>query len=331
MSTATVHRRKLATTGAAPSGASAAKPRSRSRRPSIIGDPRSTVPVRSQGAEQPTRAVRAASLHPRPAAAGNFVPDPVTLGLTERAERPMLTPSLHAFRAYASNHPEFSELKARGLLPMMRAHQGLRLAIFGVAAALVLLLVALLVYWWLLPAPAAADSPYATADGAPQGTAVIGGGRYSALLYQNGLWPDVPYGRATLASTGLLRGAGHGLRGATGDTGTPPSRSPNGPPITMTAADQHRRLVPQQAGSAFALPVEPVELTRRRCGAPSSRMPLLVVRSPAPSRRQPRWWCSTTSTRTPASCCTTRRARAARPRARPSTTSPTPRAHFHGA
>ena len=66
MSTATVHRRKLATTGAVPSGASAAKPRSRSRRPSIIGGPRSTVPVRSQGAEQPTGAVRAASLHPRP-------------------------------------------------------------------------------------------------------------------------------------------------------------------------------------------------------------------------------------------------------------------------
>ena len=86
----------------------------------------------------------------------------------------MLTPSLHAFRAYASNHPEFSELKARGLLPMMRAHQGLRLAIFGVAAALVLLLVALLVYWWLLPAPAAADSPYATADaGAAQSLSLI--------------------------------------------------------------------------------------------------------------------------------------------------------------
>ena len=115
MSTATVHRRKLATTGAVPSGASAAKPRSRSRRPCIIGGPRRTVRGRSQGAEQPTRAVRAASLHPRPAAAGNFVPDPVTLGLTERAEHPMLAPSLHAFRAYASNHPEFSELKARGL------------------------------------------------------------------------------------------------------------------------------------------------------------------------------------------------------------------------
>ena len=123
MSTATVHRRKLATTGAVPSGASAAKPRSRSRRPSIVGSPRSTV--RPQSAEQPTRAVRAASLHPHPAAAGNFVPDPVTLELTERAEHPMLTPSWHAFRAYASNHPEFSELKARGLLPMMRAHQGL--------------------------------------------------------------------------------------------------------------------------------------------------------------------------------------------------------------
>ena len=125
MSTATVHRRKLATTGAVPSGASAAKPRSRSRRPSIIGGPRSTVPVRSQGAEQPTRAVRAASLHPRPAAAGNFVPDPVTLGLTERAEHPMLAPSLHAFRAYASNHPEFSELKARGLTEKFRQKTGL--------------------------------------------------------------------------------------------------------------------------------------------------------------------------------------------------------------
>ena len=276
MSTATVHRRKLATTGAVPSGASAAKPRSRSRRPSIIGDPRSTVPVRSQGAEQPTRAVRAASLHPRPAAAGNFVPDPVPLGLTERAEHPMLTPSLHAFRAYASNHPEFSELKARGLLPMMRAHQGLRLAIFGVAAALVLLLVALLVYWWLLPAPAAADSPYATADaGAAQSTAVDrwGQGTVPSLYQNDAAWADVPYGQATLASTGAA----------------------------------------------------PVALAMAYVAAPSSRMcPCSSSPSPAPSRRQPRWWCSTTSTRTPASCCTTRRARAARPRAGPSTTSPTP-------
>lgn len=236
MSTATVHRRKLATTGAVPSGASAAKPRSRSRRPSIIGDPRSTVPVRSQGAEQPTRAVRAASLHPRPAAAGNFVPDPVTLGLTERAEHPMLTPSLHAFRAYASNHPEFSELKARGLLPMMRAHQGLRLAIFGVAAALVLLLVALLVYWWLLPAPAAADSPYATADaGAAQSTAVDrwGQGTVPSLYQNDASWADVPYGQATLASTGAAPVAlAMAYVAATGDTEYTPSRSPNGPPIT---------------------------------------------------------------------------------------------------
>lgn len=162
-------------------------------------------------------AVRAASLHPRPAAAGNFVPDPVTLGLTERAEHPMLTPSLHAFRAYASNHPEFSELKARGLLPMMRAHQGLRLAIFGVAAALVLLLVALLVYWWLLPAPAAADSPYATADaGAAQSTAVDrwGQGTVPSLYQNDASWADVPYGPGHVGfHRGCSRGAGHGLRG----------------------------------------------------------------------------------------------------------------------
>ena len=61
---------------------------------------------------KPTRPVRAASLHPRPAAAGNFVPDPVTLGLTDRAEHPMLAPSWRAFRAYASNHPQL--LRAEG-------------------------------------------------------------------------------------------------------------------------------------------------------------------------------------------------------------------------
>ena len=287
MSTATVHRRKLATTGAVPSGASAAKPRSRSRRPSIIGDPRSTVPVRSQGAEQPTRAVRAASLHPRPAAAGNFVHDPVTLGLTERAEHPMLTPSLHAFRAYASNHPEFSELKARGLLPMMRAHQGLRLAIFGVAAALVLLLVALLVYWWLLPAPAAADSPYATADaGAAQSTAVDrwGQGTVPSLYQNDASWADVPYGQATLASTGAAPVAlAMAYVAATGDTEYTPvafAQWATDHDLTAAGTDTVASFL-QQAGSAFGLAVEPVEVdaqTLRR--AIVSNVPVLVVTQP---------------------------------------------------
>lgn len=286
MSTATVHRRKLATTGAVPSGASAAKPRSRSRRPSIIGGPRSTVPVRSQGAEQPTRAVRAASLHPRPAAAGNFVPDPVTLGLTERAEHPMLAPSLHAFRAYASNHPEFSELKARGLLPMMRAHQGLRLAIFGVTAALVLLLVALLVYWWLLPAPAA-DSPYATADaGAAQSTAVDrwGQGTVPSLYQNDASWADVPYGQATLASTGAAPVAlAMAYVAATGDTEYTPvafAQWATDHDLTAAGTDTVASFL-QQAGSAFGLAVEPVEVdaqTLRR--AIVSNVPVLVVTQP---------------------------------------------------
>lgn len=285
MSTATVHRRKLATTGAVPSGASAAKPRSRSRRPSIVGSPRSTV--RPQGAEQPTRAVRAASLHTRPAAAGNFVPDPVTLELTERAEHPMLTPSWHAFRAYASNHPEFSELKAQGLLPMMRAHQGLRLAIFGVAAALVLLFVALLVYWWLLPAPAAADSPYATADaGAAQSTAVDRWeqGTVPSLYQSDASWADVPYGQATLASTGAAPVAlAMAYVAATGDTEYTPvafAQWATDRDLTAAGTDTVASFL-QQAGSAFGLAVEPVEVdaqTLRRTIV--SNVPVLVVTQP---------------------------------------------------
>ncbi len=129
MSTATVHRRKLSATGTVPPSGSAAKPKPRSPRPPLAGSPRGAA--RPQDTGQARRPVRAASLHPRAAAASNFVPDPVTLELTDRAEHPMLTPSWHAFRAYASNHPQLSELKAQGLVPMMRAHQGLRLAIFA--------------------------------------------------------------------------------------------------------------------------------------------------------------------------------------------------------
>ena len=111
MSTATVHRRKVSATGATPAGSSEAKPKPRSPhpcRPSVAGGSRGGT--RPQSTDQATGTVRAASLHPRAAAASNFVPDPVTLELTDRAEHPMLTPSGHAFRAYASNHPQLSEL-----------------------------------------------------------------------------------------------------------------------------------------------------------------------------------------------------------------------------
>lgn len=122
MSTATVHRRKLSATGTVPPSVSAAKPKPRSPRPSLAGNSPGAAQPQDDG--QAARPVRTASLHPRAAAASNFVPDPVTLELTDRAEHPMLTPSWRAFRAYASNHPQLSELKAQGLVPMMRAHQG---------------------------------------------------------------------------------------------------------------------------------------------------------------------------------------------------------------
>lgn len=199
----------------------------------------------------------------------------------------MLTPSLHAFRAYASNHPEFSELKARGLLPMMRAHQGLRLAIFGVAAALVLLLVALLVYWWLLPAPAATDSPYATADaGAAQSTAVDrwGQGTVPSLYQNDASWADVPYGQATLASTGAAPVAlAMAYVAATGDTEYTPvafAQWATDHDLTAAGTDTVASFL-QQAGSAFGLAVEPVEVdaqTLRR--AIVSNVPVLVVTQP---------------------------------------------------
>ena len=220
MSTATVHRRKLSATGTVPPSVSAAKPKPRSPRPSLAGNSPGAAQPQDDG--QAARPVRAASLHPRAAAASNFVPDPVTLELTDRAEHPMLTPSWRAFRAYASNHPQLSELKAQGLVPMMRAHQGLRLAIYAVAAALVLLFVALLAYWWLLPAPAAADSPYATADaGAAQSTAADQWkqGVVPSLYQSDTSWADVPYGQATLASTGAAPVAlAMAYVAATGDT-----------------------------------------------------------------------------------------------------------------
>lgn len=299
--------------------------------PFIIGGPRSTVPVRSQGAEQPTRAVRAASLHPRPAAAGNFVPDPVTLGLTERAEHPMLAPSLHAFRAYASNHPEFSELKARGLLPMMRAHQGLRLAIFGRHRRLG---AASRSASGLLVAPSGSRRRRLPLRhrrcrrGPEHGREPWGQGTVPSLYQNDASWADVPYGQATLASTGAAPVAlAMAYVAATGDTEYTPvafAQWATDHDLTAAGTDTVASFL-QQAGSAFGLAVEPVEVdaqTLRR--AIVSNVPCSSSRSPALSRPPPQWWCWTTSTRTPTSCCTTRRARAARPRAGLSMTSPTP-------
>ena len=268
------------------------------------------------------RPVRAASLHPRAAAASNFVPDPVTLELTDRAEHPMLTPSWRAFRAYASNHPQLSELKAQGLVPMMRAHQGLRLAIYAVAAALVLLFVALLAYWWLLPAPAAADSPYATADaGAAQSTAADQWeqGVVPSLYQSDTSWADVPYGQATLASTGAAPVAlAMAYVAATGDTTYTPvafAQWATDHDLTAAGIDAIGAFL-QQGGTAFGLAVDPM-IVDDADAAPRHRLECARARRHAARHfraRRPRWWCWTTSTRTPTSCCTTRRARAARPR-----------------
>lgn len=285
MSTATVHRRKLSATGTVPPSGSTAKPKPRSPRPPLAASPQGAA--RPQDTGQARRPVRAASLHPRAVAASNFVPDPVTLELTDRAEHPMLTPSWHAFRAYASNHPQLSELKAQGLVPMMRAHQGLRLAIFAVAAALVLLLVALLAYWWLLPAPAAADSPYATADaGTAQSTAVDRWeqGVVPSLYQSDTSWADVPYGQATLASTGAAPvSLAMAYVATTGDTTYTPvefAQWATDHDLTAAGVDTIGAFL-QQAGSAFGLAVEPMAVDDRTLRhAIVSNVPVLVVTQP---------------------------------------------------
>ena len=199
----------------------------------------------------------------------------------------MLTPSWHAFRAYASNHPQLSELKAQGLVPMMRAHQGLRLAIFAVAAALVLLLVALLAYWWLLPAPAAADSPYAAADaGTAQSTAVDRWeqGVVPSLYQSDTSWADVPYGQATLASTGAAPvSLAMAYVAATGDTTYTPvefAQWATDHDLTAAGVDTIGAFL-QQAGSAFGLAVEPMAVDDRTLRhAIVSNVPVLVVTQP---------------------------------------------------
>lgn len=285
MSTATVHRRKLATTGTVPPSVSAAKPKPRSPRPSLAGNSPGAAQPQDDG--QAARPIRTASLHPRAAAASNFVPDPVTLELTDRAEHPMLTPSWRAFRAYASNHPQLSELKAQGLVPMMRAHQGLRLAIYAVAAALVLLFVALLAYWWLLPAPAAADSPYATADaGAAQSTAADQWeqGVVPSLYQSDTSWADVPYGQATLASTGAAPVAlAMAYVAATGDTTYTPvefAQWATDHDLTAAGVDTIGAFL-QQGGTAFGLAVDPMIVDDRTLRhAIVSNVPVLVVTQP---------------------------------------------------
>ena len=236
----------------------------------------------------------------------------------------MLAPSLHAFRAYASNHPEL--LRAEGPGPPSHDAGPPRIApghLTASAAALVLLLVALLVYWWLLPAPAAADSPYATADaGAAQSTAVDqwGQGTVPSLYQNDASWADVPYGQATLASTGAAPVAlAMAYVAATGDTDVHPRRvRPMGHRSRPDRRrHRHRRLrscnrpAPRSAWPSSRWIVDDADAAARHrleC-ARARRHPARHLRA-----RQPRWWCSTTSTRTPASCCTTRRARAARPR-----------------
>lgn len=285
MSTATVHRRKLSATGTVPPSVSAAKPKPRSPRPSLADNSPGAAQPQDDG--QAARPVRTASLHPRAAAASNFVPDPVTLELTDRAEHPMLTPSWRAFRAYASNHPQLSELKAQGLVPMMRAHQGLRLAIYAVAAALVLLFVALLAYWWLLPAPAAADSPYATADaGAAQSTAADQWeqGVVPSLYQSDTSWADVPYGQATLASTGAAPVAlAMAYVAATGDTTYTPvefAQWATDHDLTAAGVDTIGAFL-QQGGTAFGLAVDPMIVDDRTLRhAIVSNVPVLVVTQP---------------------------------------------------
>lgn len=199
----------------------------------------------------------------------------------------MLAPSWRSFRAYASNHPEISELKAQGLVPLMRAHQGLRLAIYAVSAALVLLFVALLAYWWLLPAPAAADSPYVTADvGTAQSTPVSAWERGSVpSLYQSDpSWADVSYGQATLASTGAAPVAlTMAYVAVTGDTARTPvefAQWATGHDLTAAGVDTVGTFL-QQAGAEFGLALEPLAVDDQALRhAIVANVPVLVVTQP---------------------------------------------------
>lgn len=104
-------------------------------------------------------------------------------------------------------------------------------------------------------------------------------------LYQNDAsWADVPYGQATLASTGAAPVAlAMAYVAATGDTEYTPvafAQWATDHDLTAAGTDTVASFL-QQAGSAFGLAVEPVEVdaqTLRR--AIVSNVPVLVVTQP---------------------------------------------------
>lgn len=133
--------------------------------------------------------------------------DPALVHRAARARQPLAAPSWKAFRMYAGNHPNLTELKSVGVSGMIRGHRGVRAALAIGLASVLIMLMALLAYWWLMPATADADSPYVTAEtGAPESTPARAWkkGVVPSLYQTDSHWGSQPYGQGTIAAAGAV-------------------------------------------------------------------------------------------------------------------------------
>lgn len=295
---AKVHRRKLPTANC---GLASVLRKTRERFGSRLATLRSRLSSTSgaiSDADRPTQAhsraisldspVRAASTMPSPAAMpGNFAPNPVIASLRERAAHPMAAPSWKSFRAYLSSNPGLDEIRSRGLASAVRAHQGLRLAVFAAAATLVLLFAALLAYWWLLPATADADSPYATAEVSEASSTPAAkwkAGSIPSLYQSDPEWSATPYGQATLGDAGAAPTAlAMAYVAVTGDKTLSPadfSAWATEHDLTASGADTITAYL-TEAAPEFGLALEPLAVEDRELRrAIVSNVPVLIITQP---------------------------------------------------
>lgn len=150
-------------------------------------------------------AVLPASSAPLRTGAGPMVADPALAERSYRASHPLAAPSWKAFRMYAGNHPNLTELKSVGVAGMIRGHRDVRIVLAVALSTLLIMLVALLAYWWLMPVTADADSPYAAAETtAPESTAVQAWkqGTIPSLYQTDSSWGAEPFGQGTIATAG---------------------------------------------------------------------------------------------------------------------------------
>lgn len=257
-----------------------------------MSTPAAPVHPRAAATARPIPSAVAAPVRPASSAAVHLeaspvCADPALVGRAARASRPLAAPSWKAFRMYAGNHPNLTELKSVGVAGMIRGHQSVRTALAVGLATVLILMVALLAYWWLVPATADADSPYATAEvSSPESTPTRAWkrGTIPSLYQADAQWAAQPFGQATIGAAGAAPTAlAMTYVALTGDQALTPTEFAawgTAHDLTATGAETIDAFL-TQAADEYGLALQPLTMDEhgiRR--ALVSRTPVLVVTQP---------------------------------------------------